>query len=255
MKYNLTKNSQPISGQDMTKFLAYIFLFPILAFGQYPFEKFKSPKYNSLEFEMLEKENVLIYSKKVTSFFKDKSDLEVTINGNMENSKKTYIQIKTNQKSRKYFEEIPVQGTDGFYIADFNGDGKKDFKIVCFYMGNGLASMNVRVMYFFQKKNNEFTKISFDDKMNENQIERDINGDGNFEIITMTLQDHINHNYWLFNVYNFVNDDLKCMNDKLNYPIMIQYLNRDNYKISTKLTRQEMKKYQLKKPEGILIEK
>jgi hypothetical protein len=239
----------------MTKSLTYIiFLFPILIFGQYPFEKFKSPTYKSLEFKMIEKQNVLEYSKNITSFFKDKSDLEVTINGNLENPKETYIQVKTNLKSKKYFEQIPAQGTDGFYIADFNGDGKKDFKIVCFYMGSGLASMNVRVIYFFQKENNEFTKISFDDKMDGNRIERDLNGDGNFEIIIMTLQEHKKHNYWLFNVYNFVNNKLICVNNKTNYPIMIQYLFRDNYKVTTKITRNDMQKYEIKKPEEIQID-
>ena len=204
---------------------------------------------------MIEKQNVLEYSKNITSFFKDKSDLEVTVNGNVENPKETYIQVKTNLKSKKYFEQIPAQGTDGFYIADFNGDGKNDFKIVCFYMGSGLALMNVRVIYFFQKENNEFTKVSFDDKMDGNRIERDLNGDGNFEIITMTLQEHKNHNYWLFNVYNFVNDKLICVNNKTNYPIMIQYLFRDNYKVTTKITRKDMQKYEIKKPEEILTDK
>ena len=77
---------------------------------------------------MTEKEKALNYSKIVNSFFNDNSDLEVTINGNTENSKETYVEVKTKAKNRKYFEEIPAQGTDGFFIADFNGDGKKDFK-------------------------------------------------------------------------------------------------------------------------------
>ncbi|MEO5776813.1 MAG: VCBS repeat-containing protein [Flavobacterium sp.] len=240
---------------SMTKILKYIiFLFPILVFGQYPFEKFKSPKISSLEFKMTEKENRLNYSKVVKSFFKDKSDLEVTINGNTQNSKETYIEVKTKLKSNKYFEEIPAQGTDGFYIADFNGDGKKDFKIVCFYMGSGLASMNVRVIYFFQKENKDFTKISFDDKMEGNRIERDLNGDGNFEIITLNLQEYKNHNYWLFNLYNFVNGDLVCVNNKMNYPIMIQFLFKENYNVTKKLKRMEMKKYELKKPKELLID-
>jgi hypothetical protein len=64
----------------MTNFLKYIFLFfPIIVFGQYPFEKFKSVKSSSLEFKMTEKENALNYSKVVNSFFNDNSDLEVTI--------------------------------------------------------------------------------------------------------------------------------------------------------------------------------
>jgi hypothetical protein len=239
----------------MTKILKYtLFIFPTLTFGQYPFEKFKSPEYKSLEFKMTEKENVLEYTKIATSFFIDKSDLEVSINGNYENSK-TNIQVKTERNSKKYFEEIPTQGTDGLYIADFNGDGKKDFKIICFYMGCGLAGLNVRVIYFFQKENKEFTKISFDDKMyGNNRIERDLNGDGKFEIITMTIQYHKNHSYWLFNLYNFNNGNLVCVNNKMNYPIMVQYLFKENYNVTRKLTRKEMKKYELFKPEELLIE-
>lgn len=238
----------------MTRFLkCTLFLFPIFVFGQYPFEKFQSPQYKSLVFEMTQKENVVEYSKILTSFFNDKSDVEVVINGNLENSKKTYIQVKSKFNSKRYFEEIPIQGTDGLYIADFNGDGKKDFKIVCLYMGSGLAGLSVRVLYFFQKENKEFAKISFDDMMEGNRIERDLNGDGNFEIITMTLQGHLNHNYWLFNVYNYVDGNLSCLNDKVNYPIMVQFLYRDNYKITKKISRKEMKNYQLKKPEELLI--
>ena len=239
----------------MTNFLKYtLFLFPIITFGQYPFEKFKSPKSTSLEFKMIEKETDLNYSKVVKSFFKDNSDLEVIIKGNIDNLKESYIEVKTKPNSKKYFEEIPAQGTDGFYIADFNGDGKKDFKIVCYYMGSGLASLNVRVIYFFQKDDKKFTKISFDDKIGENITERDLNGDGNFEIITMTLQNHKNHNYWLFNLYNFVNENLVCVNNLMNYPIMVQYLFEDNYKVTKKLTMKEMKKYELKRPKEFLID-
>ena len=240
----------------MKNFLKYIFLFfPNIVFGQYPFEKFKSPKSSFLDFKITEKDNVLNYSRNIKSFFKDNSDLAITINGNNENSKETYVEVKSQLKNRKYFEEIPAHGIDGIFTADFNGDGKKDFKIVCYYMGSGLASLNVRVIYFFQKNNKEFTKISFDDKIGRNMIERDLNDDGNFEIITMTLQNHNNHNYWLFNLYNFMNENLVCVNNKMNYPIMVQYLHRDNYKVTKKLTRKEMKKYELKQPEELLIEK
>lgn len=239
----------------MTNFIKYIFFFfPFFVFGQYSFEKLNKPRSFSLEFKMTEKDDVQEYSKVIKSFFNDKSDLEVVINGNTKDSRKTYIEVKTKSNFRKYFEEIPFQGTDGFSIADFNGDGKKDFKIVCYYMGSGLASLNVRVIYFFQKESKEFTKISFDDKIRENMTERDFDGDGNFEIITMTLQNHKNHNYWLFNLYNFLNGDLVCVNNKMNYPIMVQYLFKDNYKLTTKFGRKEMKKYELKKPIGLLID-
>lgn len=231
-----------------------VVLIPIFVFGQYPFEKFRAPKYRSLEFKMQENNNKLEYSSEINSFFSDNSDLQIIINGSTENLKETYIQIKTNKKCKKYFEEIPAQGTDGLYFSDFNDDGLNDIKIVCLYMGSGLASLNVRIIYFFQNKNKEFTKISFDDKMEGNRIERDIDGDGNFEIITMTLQEYKNHNYWLFNAYNYKNNKLVCVNEKVDYPIMVQYLYRENYRITNKITRHDMKKYQLLKPKELLTE-
>jgi len=240
----------------MTKLFKFVFfVFPIIVFGQYPFEKYKKPKISSMEIKMIERGNDLKCSKVVKSFFNDKSDIEVSINGNTENLSETYIEVKTKSKKRKYIEEIPAQGMEGLYIADFNGDGKKDFKIVCYYMGSGTASMNIRVIYFIQKSNNRFTKLSFDDKSGGNMVERDFDGDGNFEIITTTLQSHKNHNFWLFNLYNFVKGNLVCVNKKMNYPIMIQYLYKENYKVTKKLTRKEMKKYELIKPKNIKIEK
>lgn len=231
-----------------------IFLTPIIVFGQYPFEKFKAPKYKSLEFIMQENNNIYEYSCAVNSFFSDKENLQVTIHGNTENEKENHIELKSNQISKKYYEEIFLEGADSLFVTDFNGDHLKDLKIICYYKGCGLASLNVRVVYFFQKKNHEFTKIAFDDKMDNNRKERDINGDGNYEIITMTLQEHGYHNYWLFNTYNYKNDNLVCVNEKMNYPIMIQYLLRDNFEISTKISIKTMKKYELKKPEEISIE-
>jgi hypothetical protein len=239
----------------MKKFLKYIFLFsPIITFGQYPFEKFKHPKSLSLKFKETKNEEVFKCSTVVKSFFTDKSDLEIVLNEYLKNEGETYIEIKTTLKSRKYFEDFPAHGNNGIVIADFNGDGKKDFKIFCSYMGCGIAALNIRTIYYFQKENKDFTKISFDDKYGKNIIERDIDGDGNFEIITKKLQDHKTHNYWLFNLYNFVNNDLVCVNDKMNYPIMIQYLFRENYKVTKNLTSIEMKNYELKRPEELLIE-
>lgn len=240
----------------MLKIITYfLFLIPAVIFGQYPFEKYKSPSFIAAEFKTKENENTLEYSSKIRSFFNDKTDLNILVYGNLMDSKGTYLQIGTNQNSKKYYEEINPNGIEGLFIADFNGDGMKDVKIVSYYMGSGLASMNVRVFYFFQKQNKEFTKISFDDKMDSNRLERDINGDGNFEIVTQTLKEYSSHSYWVFNVYNFKNDNLVCVNSKMNYPIMIQFLYHENFKISKKISRLQMKRYQFETPDGILIDK
>jgi len=47
--------------------------------------------------------------------------------------------------------------------ADINGDGLSDLKLIVSYNGSGLACLNVRVIYLFQKNGGEFAKLSFDD--------------------------------------------------------------------------------------------
>lgn len=239
----------------MTKFiLKFFLLFPFLAIGQYHFEKFKSPKHRtSIEIKLTENGNDYRFQKEIPSFFNDNSSLKIAVLGNTVDFGKTEINISTNLKSKKYIEEIPIQGIENLYIADFNGDGQKDFKIVGYFMGCGLASQRVRIIYFFQQNKKQFIKVSFDDFIGENAIERDLDGDGNFEIITKTLQHHKNHNYWLFNLYNFENNKMVCVNGKMKYPIMVAYLFKDNYKITTKLSYKEVKKYEIKQPDSLKI--
>ena len=142
-----------------------------------------------------------------------------------------------------YFDE-PLR------IADFNGDGLKDIKIVVYFGGNGLAALNVRVIYLFQSSNQVFNKISYSDMAGSNQPERDFDNDKNNEIITMDLQGFQDHNYWTFNIYNYINGTLVNVNKKFNYPIMIQHLYRENYKITDKISRNIMKQFSLLVPEG-----
>jgi hypothetical protein len=69
-----------------------IILFSIINFGQYPFEKFKSPKYKSLNIR-LKTECIRIFKDYYFIFFKGKPNL-VTVNGNVGTKKETYIQVK-----------------------------------------------------------------------------------------------------------------------------------------------------------------
>ena len=222
--------------------------------AQYPFEKFKSPKLQAVKFVSSEKNNLITLSKTVSNFFDDKSNLQIQLSTDAENATQTNIRIKTNRNKKNCKEEIILQNSEEFFVVDFNGDGKKDIKIVCSYNGNGLAALNVRVIYFFQIENNGFKKISFDDMMTENRLERDINNDGNFEIITMTLQNHKNHNYWFFNAFNFEKGSLKLVNKSVNFPQMYQYMNKENFVQTTKISEKEILKYQVKIPEALAIE-
>jgi len=83
-----------------------------------------------------------------------------------------------------------------------------------------------------------------------NQTERDVDSDGNYEIITMTLFGYEDHNYWLFNLFEYANQELVSANHKVHYPIMIQYLFRDNFEITNKISREKMKAFGMAMPEG-----
>ena len=134
-------------------------------------------------------------------------------------------------------------------IADINGDKLQDIKLVVPYMSNGLG-LNTRVIYLFQQTNKSFTKISFDDKMfGQNRQERDFNNDGNYEIITMTLISYQNHSYWAYNLFDYKNNNFISVNNKYDYPILIQFLYKDNFKITNKMSRQKMKEFAQTKPE------
>jgi len=59
----------------------------------------------------------------------------------------------------------------------------------------------------------------------------------------MSLTGHDNHNYLAFNIFEYMDGQLRNANNKDNYPIMIQLLYQDNYEITDKIDRDQMKKF------------
>ncbi|MDR6845626.1 hypothetical protein [Flavobacterium granuli] len=241
----------------MTKVLKFTFfiLFPLIASGQYDFEKYPAIKfkaYNNWKTNETDKkaENSISFS----DFFKNGESLTIQLNSFKEHwFENSVIKIsKNNIETQNFTENIgfnPI-ALDSVRIADFNGDGLSDIKIIVPYMGNGTALMNVKVIYLFQQPNQNFLKVSFDDKQSDNRSERDFDNDGNYEIITMKLSSYQNHSYWNFNFFNLVNGKLINVNEKHKYPILIQFLEKENYKITNKISREKMKSFALKLPEG-----
>ncbi len=84
--------------------------------------------------------------------------------------------------------------------------------------------------------------------MDGNREERDFDNDGIFETVTMKLDSHENHNYWTFNIFEFTEFGLTNANKKNNYPIMIQYFYKENFEITNKISRSDMKTFALKQP-------
>ena len=164
------------------------------------------------------------------------------------------IHVKQDGNRTQCFEEDMFFSTLNIFkpvrVTDINGDGLQDVKIIVPYQGNGIASLYVKVIYLFQNIEGDFTKVSFTDMMDDDRSERDIDGDGKYEIITMGVQNHENHNYWLFNLFEYKEGGLVNVNNKKNYPIMIQYRYRKNYKVSENIGKEIMKTYSLQLPEN-----
>ena len=226
--------------------------------GQYLFEKYPAPTYKEYNdwkiYDKREKENKVHCALTIPKFFDSRDNLTIQLTSFTDHwEENSIIRIFNNQiQIQKILENMAFSPTaiDTVRVADINGDGLSDIKIVFSYMGCGLAGLNVRVIYLFQKPDNTFIKISFDDKMSPNRMERDMNADGNFEIITMNLAGYQEHNYWVFNAFNFINEQLINVNSTYDYPIMVQYLFRDNYEITKKISSNKMKEFALEIPEG-----
>lgn len=226
------------------------------SYGQYPFEKYNQPKYDEFDqwdhCDAAESKQRIDHTLVIDNFFEGEA-LTIQLTSFTENVwEDSQITLwRGGTQIQKFCEDmlfIPINSNEPVRMADLNGDGLKDLKLVVSYMGNGLASLNVRVIYLMQEKGKAFSKISFTDKMDVNRPERDFDNDGIFEIVTMKLNGHEGHSYWAFNIFEFSDSGLRNCNHKDDYPIMVQYLYRDNFEITDKLDRSEMKSYALTLP-------
>ena len=234
--------------------------------AQYPFEKYpaiKYKEYKNWKFDYKLKKLVnLNYRLTVKDFFNKDESLTVQLTGFCDsvsdlssNYDYSYIRIFNNKKEIQKFKESYGFGGDlnkpqSLIIEDLNGDGLNDIKILIPYYGCGGLNYYPRVIYLIQNKNGTFKKISFVDFMFDfvNRPERDFDGNGKYKIITQTFVNYKNHNYWSFNIYEFNGDSLVNISNKYNYPIMIQILFRENYKITDKLSPDKMKEFEFKLP-------
>ena len=242
----------------MNRYLSFMFfiMFPLICKGQYEFEKYPKLEYQSFfNWKTYENESKVDNTSTIPNFFPNGDEITIQLTSFKEHwFENSSIRIFRNKNQIIHVSEnmgFPPIGLDSVRVADINGDGLKDLKLICPYMGNGLASLNVRVIYLIQKPNNGFTKISFDDKMDfrSDRRERDFDGDGKYEIITMQVRGFEKHNYWVFNLYNLVDNKLVNANEKGNYPIMVQLLNKETFQITKNLSREKMKSFEAKLPE------
>lgn len=246
----------------MKLFIVFLMFFvsSLSVFGQYPFEQYPAIQYKGYahwKFWRSKKSDRIYFKKVLPDFFGNHDTLKIQLSGletDFEGSL-SYITISHNGNLLKkvnikaYFPQI---GVDSVFIADINGDSLQDVKIVIPHPSTGFGC-NCWVVYLFQQPDHNFTIISFHDDIYpfaHNRLEHDLDGDGNFEIITQTLVGYEKHSYWVFNLFQYSNGKLINVNSKYNYPIMVQLLYRENYNITQKISRKNMKKFTLKIPDG-----
>ncbi|MEM6829788.1 MAG: hypothetical protein AAF551_04680 [Bacteroidota bacterium] len=230
---------------------------------QYPFEKYPQPVYEEFKdwklYDWSETTHTINHTLTIESFFQNEPLIIQLTSSTEDMWENSSIRIFRGQTQiQKLTEDMAFSTLNVFEpvrIADLTNDGLKDLKLLIPYLGNGIAALNTRVIYLIQNKNNEFTKISFNDKMSVHRSERDVDKDGTFEVITMKLDSYENHSYWTFNIFEFTKSGLINANEKDNYPIMIQYLFRENFEVTDKMSRSDMKSYALKQPEAYDCEK
>jgi hypothetical protein len=221
----------------------------------YSFEKFPTIKF--MEFggwKVFDKSDRTHFTLTIPDFFSDTDTLTIQLTSFKAKWDSSYIRLFRNKvQIQKIFEPMFFSAmnvlSDSVQILDVNGDNLTDVKLLIPYMGNGLAALNQRVIYLFQKGDGLFMKISYMDKMGAHTVERDFDKDNNFEILTMRLKGYENHSYWTFNIYNFKDGELVNQNARFDYPIMIQYLYKENYKVTDKISVAKMKTFGDNKPE------
>ncbi len=101
-------------------------------------------------------------------------------------------------------------------FSDFNKDGIPDikFRIRTLEKGN-TALLNYKV--FLMSQQSKYRVMSFVDFSSEKEY--DINGDGIPEIIGCSTTNYNGQNYWVFNLYNWVNNTLKSVSKEYDYPL------------------------------------
>lgn len=240
------------------KLIIFLIFFTSILKAQYPFEQFDTIKYktyeNWIKFDWSEKKHVLHHTLTIKDFYQNHDSLTIQLSTSTINWDSSYIRIFRNKNEiQKFFEPMPFLGYnfwDPLFVADYNSDSLKDIKLNVSYMSSGLG-MSSRIIYLFQTSNNDFKKVSFDDNLKDgNRNERDLDKDGKYEIITMTLNNHRGHNYWTFDLFNYDNGKLINVDEKFDYPIMIQFLNRHNFKITNKINREKMKEFKMNLPQN-----
>jgi len=164
------------------------------------------------------------------NFYNDSSDLTLQFTHDSINNT---IMVYRNYKPIQYFFNVQADfgiGAIDHYpieIADFNGDGLKDIKVLIPNNGCGLASYYYYVAFLIQNKDGTFTQYFF--RNIGAGCERDFAHDGKLEFISEEYSRLNGHAYWNFNIYKITNDSLENISLKYNYPMLVPFNNLETF--------------------------
>lgn len=214
----------------------------IAASAQYPFDSLPKPQWklhNNWKKVEPKNDNKLHETITVPKFFNDSISLTLQFTLDESDTTKEAVNVLRIYKGSKVIQSFRNEvasyypgfaSTFPIRVGDITGDGKKDIKIVYDYHGNGLG-LGHRPIYLLQQDDGTFIKYSFQNSFVKRlDLERDFDGDGKFEIISVRLIYYNTHSYWQFDVMKADKGRLTLENEKYGYPLFVQFLYRDNFK-------------------------
>jgi hypothetical protein len=160
-----------------------------------------------------------------------------------------YVALTAAGVTKQFLEPwylLPESLTQPVRVADINGDGLHDLKLVVNAVGGGAVRGLVRLVYLFGQPAGGFDKVSF--LSFHDGPERDFDGDGNHEMIVRELVSYRGHSYWSFNVFQYTGGRLVNVSPRYGYPVLVQFLNKPNYQATTQITPREARQFLLKQP-------
>ncbi|HEY9164671.1 MAG TPA: hypothetical protein VIS48_00770 [Candidatus Kryptonia bacterium] len=254
----------------MTKILLALPFWVLLCesgFAQYPFEKYKAPpernvpKWVDSTSESDDEKFVESTSLSLNTVFpgSDKCDIRVeppeeNVSDDDDISK---ISIFRNDRLVQTFVDSSAPRMYFSWgitaLADYNGDGLTDIRIVVPYMTNGLG-LDEWDIYLIQNRDGHFTKIAFHNLYSAERPERDMDNDGHFVVIGMELEEYKEHNYFVYNLYKFSGDSLLSVSDRFGYPLMYRFLKKTNYKVAKDVPDWIRSTFLLSKPKEYTVD-
>jgi len=230
--------------------LPLLALLPFQATEQYPFERYPSVRYAASGEWQLTRATSPTRSVSATAAVRAGSQsYNLRVFNRRIPADTFYVALSTGSATTQFLEPwylLPESLTRPVRVADLNGDGLTDVKLVIDAVGGGAVRGLVRLVYLFGRPGGGFAKVSFL-SLHEGP-ERDFDGDGNYEMVVRELVSYRGHSYWAFNVFRYTGGQLVNVSSRYGYPVLIRFLNKPNHQVSTNISRQEARQFLLKRP-------